>query len=520
MKSPLSPKSTMLTKRLLFLLTLMLASLASQAQLAFQKVYRSVSDDFASSVCLSSDHHLLVLCGGSIIKYDSLGNEIWTKKYLPQGMYRSGIVKSQSNGGIILLMGITSGGIGGSDIMMFNLDSAGIVNWIRIYGTAADEEPTDVEEMPDGSFVISGSTSGFGGRGGLALLMCVNKIGDQLWQRCYGTTLGIVTSVALTNQGELLCCGSQENAFIMLTDAYGVPLWYREYFPGRLTSIVEDQFNGGYYACGIFQNPADSGRTRSAIIATDSSGEVIWRNLWGETHIDVANSLTLSPDGQNLLVSGYAMLSQGAAGWAAMLGLTDGVPLWCNRYGRLPGMNAFHGSVMAWNSSIFTGYSDIPSDSFNNVYLTRCRPDGESGCLQWAFTPTVDGSVVQAVLLPAFPDSGNMDVTTVCYPANTMWGSALILCASQSFQLQPGSLHIYPLPAEAGGSLFIELPPDRANSCFELYELSGTLLMQGRLKNGCIQLPPSLQAGMLLLRVISDSEHDVFTAKIPVIAVH
>lgn len=477
-------------KALRFLLFLLLFFIVYPLfpQYTFQKVYHTVSEDFASSCCTSYEGHLIFLCGGSIIKTDTLGNHVWTKKYLPDGMSRQGVVKQQSNGGILIVYEIISGGIGGSDIMIFNLDTAGIVNWIRIFGTPADDTPEDIVELGDGSFVICGSTNSFGGRAGLVLMMAVNKFGDQLWQRSYGSSSGESGKRIIRHiNGGLLSCGRTDSAFIIKTNDYGIADWYRTFNAYVLNDMVQDTAGGDIFACGYRQVPPDSGVIKAVIICTDADGVPKWTRVFGDSLMHVAYSLCLNHDGSRVYVSGVGNKAIGTRAFTACFDAAAGNILHAYDYGRSPGMNIFYDNLFIHNSLFAAGYSAIPMDDYDNIYLVRTNTSGISGCNEQIFTPGCDTALLFSALSSAASDSGNLDVTSVCYPANTIVTGEIALCASAvPAQYTTDSIRAFPTSLTSGDVLYFTGLKSWENYHVKMFSVIGREIISGELKNHCL----------------------------------
>ena len=97
-----------------------------------------------------------------LVRYDTLGNILWTKIYGSDGVEIGGSVAQTSDGGFIITGTTDSFGAGGFDLYLIKTDEAGDTLWTKTYGYAGHDSGLDIEKTFDGKWIITGSTDAFG----------------------------------------------------------------------------------------------------------------------------------------------------------------------------------------------------------------------------------------------------------------------------------------------------------------------------------------------------------------------
>jgi hypothetical protein len=163
-----------------------------------------------------------------VVKLNANGNYSWDKRF---GGTNDDLLFSiqQDNTGNYLLGGysksLISGDktmnlVGGKDYWVVNTDASGNKEWDAQYGGSADDESYMLELMPDGGFVIAGSSaSGIGGdksQGSQGLrdywMVETSSGGAKLWDRRYGgSNVDIPTAMQITNDGGFILGGYSQS---------------------------------------------------------------------------------------------------------------------------------------------------------------------------------------------------------------------------------------------------------------------------------------------------------------------
>ena len=174
-----------------------------------------------------------------VVKVDSIGNKQWDKRYGGSFDESIGAIKQTRDGGYIM-GGYSNSDIGGDktepsrgagDYWIVKIDSNGIKQWDRRFGTiTADEAAQDVIQTPDGGYLVGGHTTG-------------DSSGDKT-QVNYGL--------------------SQQNYWVVKTDSVGNKQWDKR-FGGTYGEVFGNSLNtidGNYMLGGGFLNSRLATRIR------------------------------------------------------------------------------------------------------------------------------------------------------------------------------------------------------------------------------------------------------------------
>ncbi len=220
------------------------------------------------SVVETPDHDFVTIAGlqqgnfpttarFAIIKYDSLGNSIWTKEYL-NAQSSSGGLDADGNG-------ISASGNGIYNAFVIQTDTAGNVIWSREInnaGPTAEVTLNFAERCPNGDVLFAGyiwSTSPAYHR---PYLVRFDSSGNVVWQKMFQpgseSVCGTVSLIQLSGDNYVVSAmapgGSTANfkSFTFKIDAAGNVLWSRCAMPTTGGGIEYGQGAVGYDSCLAF----------------------------------------------------------------------------------------------------------------------------------------------------------------------------------------------------------------------------------------------------------------------------
>lgn len=212
--------------------------------------------------------------------------------------------------------------------------------WSRIYGGDGRDEGRDVIQIPDGGFLVVGSTSSFGTGGSDVWLLRVGEYGDTVWSRTYGTEADEVGerikaaddgnylifagnwilkvdgigdtlwTLTLDKSGYIMTGQEAEDLFLARYDEQGTRLWSRTFgteWEDRAGCVLVTP-DGDYVVAGtrgVFQHFYLGS---AWVIKTDSSGNMLWEYV---DEVDMAadrswaNHMCQTADGGYLVAGGY-----------------------------------------------------------------------------------------------------------------------------------------------------------------------------------------------------------------------
>jgi len=114
-----------------------------------------------------------------IIKCDGNGNRLWTKTYGKADYEYVNAFHKTADGSMLLLT--TSQSFGAKTMWLFKLNSSGDTLWSRTYGSFSSGNASDIIEMPDGTFMMSG----YAGSSASLVIYNLKPNGDVNWQKTY-----------------------------------------------------------------------------------------------------------------------------------------------------------------------------------------------------------------------------------------------------------------------------------------------------------------------------------------------
>lgn len=185
------------------------------------------------------------LCGGTwsgtadlavfyYLRTDGEGNPLWSNT-LPEHEYLVGCV--QTNDGGYLVTGTVAGTSTGhrSDVRIYSIDPAGMVQWYRDYGTRDYNSVADIVTTRDGMYVLTGQTTTHVGDefDAAALLVKIDQSGGLRWLRTFeGDWQETAAAAKQTDDNGFIVAGysyqfqesgpTQSNVLLIKTDRNGL----------------------------------------------------------------------------------------------------------------------------------------------------------------------------------------------------------------------------------------------------------------------------------------------------------
>ncbi|HEY6757584.1 MAG TPA: SBBP repeat-containing protein [Nitrososphaera sp.] len=259
---------------------------ADAPHLDFIKQFGTPGGDDARGVFVDSsgDVYVVGITGGTlpdqtseggefdafILKYNSDGDEIWTRQFGTSDFDTAIEVTGDSSGGVYVV-GNTNGefpgqtNVGGSDSFIRKYNPDGDEIWTRQFGTSGGVSATGVSaDSSGGVYVVGGTGDTFPGQtsegGGDAYIRKYNSDGDEIWTRQFGTS------------------GVTEGNAVFADSSAGV------YVVGLVDGTLPDQTSEG-------------GEFDAFILKYNSDGDEIWTRQFGTSGSDVANRVSADSSG-------------------------------------------------------------------------------------------------------------------------------------------------------------------------------------------------------------------------------
>ena len=218
-----------------------------------------------------------------IRKYDSKGNEQWTRQFGTK-VFDSAVGVAVNSAGYLYVAGRTASALpgqtnlGDSDAYVRKYDSNGNEQWTRQFGSQGAEFAQRVAVDSVGNLYVSGQTTGVlpGQTASLpkstgfstdndAYVRKYDPNGNELWTRQFGTpSLDFSSDVAVDGAGNLFVAGGTEgslpgnnslgdfDAYVRKYDSKGNELWTRQFGSQRadFTEAVGADGTGNLYVVG------------------------------------------------------------------------------------------------------------------------------------------------------------------------------------------------------------------------------------------------------------------------------
>jgi Beta-propeller repeat len=240
-------------------------------------------------------------------KYDTNGNEIWTRQFGSDENDSASSVRADSKGGAVVvgttgkaLAGQTSSG-GSADLFVRKYDADGTEIWTRQFGSGSSTESPSVDVDARGNVFVAGNTldalpgqASSGSRD--AFLRKYDTNGTEIWTRQFGSSgIDLVAGVSVDSSGNATIAGhaagtlpGQTGAvtFVRKYDANGDEIWTRQFGSGGADSAsgVSSDANGNIVVAGSAVG------TSAGIVRTyDANGTELRTRQLGPTSVLAVN---------------------------------------------------------------------------------------------------------------------------------------------------------------------------------------------------------------------------------------
>jgi Secretion system C-terminal sorting domain len=216
-----------------------------------------------------------------VLKTDGQGVIQWTRTVdLGQNEVGYAVRETADHDLVVLGLSFINYGVDG-DMLLVRLDQAGNTLWTRPYPTAENEEGHGLSLNSDGGFTITARKWAVSAD---LFLMRTNSVGDTLWTRTFGSELGDDEGfdVEQTPNGDFVVTGRYQEAagepagmYLIRTDGAGDLLWERKVFNGvsAISQSVDLTSDGGYVMLGYTVDVFGAdGNIDMFLVKTDGAG--------------------------------------------------------------------------------------------------------------------------------------------------------------------------------------------------------------------------------------------------------
>lgn len=220
---------------------------------------------------------------------------------------------------------------GNSDVWVVKLNSTGAIVWQKTMGGSSGDYAYSITSTSDGGYILAGVTASndgevTGNHGDFDIwVVKINGMGNIIWQKTYGgggadwgnkiisTSDGGYLVVGNTNSinGDVSGAHGQNDGWVIKLNSTGDIMW-QKLLGGSLNDFfnkVASTSDGGYIVTGsTYSNDGDvsgnHGDRDGWVIKLNSTGNIVWKKLYGGTAFDDLGSIIATPEGNYIIVGG------------------------------------------------------------------------------------------------------------------------------------------------------------------------------------------------------------------------
>lgn len=279
---------------------------------------------------------------GWLVRTDSLGRELWNTSFGDNRMQEPSSLQPVDSGGYVVAGSAVNDGYH-SDAWLTFFDDQGQKTGRVVVGSDGLAEIHAVHELPDGGFILTGKRDTSGWESQKMWIVGTDKTGSKLWEKDIpNLPMGEGAYVTRSSDGGYIVSGSAQSpdhrsidGIIVKTGTDGSVIWNRTFGGSSRDCIpgVGQTQDGGYIAvlATTDGDMADTFTSSATLIRLDNQGTIVWsRPLTERSPVEPRMVLPTSDGG--FLVAGYAIKGDSLVGpWIVK---TDGSgnPLWHRVY--------------------------------------------------------------------------------------------------------------------------------------------------------------------------------------------
>lgn len=365
----------------------------------FNNTYMDASYDFGRSLLQTMDDGYILVGSTSflgdeysnilLVRLNHKGEEEWIKNHSFSATDNLNAIKQLPDGGFIMVGSTISSTNSSKDILLVKSDALGNIIWHQSYGGNQDEVGHSIDISDNGTFIISGQKADQSSGYNLSYLLKVDEVGDLIWSKTFGGSYNDYGySVINTDNGGYILSGSTRSlgdingdAWAIKMDSDGTILWENTYGGNGSESIrsIKQTIDGGYIMVG-HTDSFGNGYNDVYLLKINSQGDIQWYKTYGGMGTDNGWSVveTLDPDGY--IIFGYSD-SYGQSGsydyWMIKTDVLGNVE-WDQTFGGERDDKAFCGLQATDGGYLIGGYSRSNSSNLPNILLVKTDDQGNT----------------------------------------------------------------------------------------------------------------------------------------------
>ncbi len=312
-----------------------------------------------------------------LMKTDSNGDTLWTRMYGDSLTDRFRSVNLTSDGGFILSGNSDSYGTGqyDQDFYLMKTDGDGNPIWTKVYGGTGSDICYSGIQTEDGGFVFAGDTDSFGEGLKDFWILKTDANGDTTWSKTIGTaSKETCYDVQQTPDGGYILAGSDDNNFYIVLvklNESGETVWTSNFGLMQFEVAVDQTLDGGF----IVGSRYFGSDWQFYGAKVDVDGNLLWEKNWGGAGDDICFDVVSTAD------SGFIFIgftdSYGAGSNDIWLLKTDanGDSTWMQTYGGVESDRGFAISQTDDNEFIIAGETYSFGVEESSIYLLKIKTD-------------------------------------------------------------------------------------------------------------------------------------------------
>ena len=241
-----------------------------------------------------------------LVKTDVNGELEWNKVFGGKYMDEAYSLIQTSDGGFAMAGKTTSYGAGYPDMWLVKTDVNGELEWNNTFGGIDFDWAESLIQTSDGGFALAGCNKSYGAGNYDMWLVKTDTNGEPEWNNTFG---GIESDGAYsfiqTSDGGLALAGytssygaGNYDMWLVKTDITGISEWkYSIGGEGKDEAYSLIQTTEGGFAIAGYTESYGAGNYDMWLVKTDDEGELEWKNTFGGTENDFAQSLVQTTDG-------------------------------------------------------------------------------------------------------------------------------------------------------------------------------------------------------------------------------
>ena len=284
----------------------------------FNKTFGGSDADEGSSAVQCSNHDFILvgltksyggaMHDGYLVRISESGDSLWAKNYDfgQDEIFRGSVLLGDS--ALLVVGSIRPDDSTPWDLLVAKIRTNGDVVWHKTYGGDGTDYGWDIHALPDGNFVVSGTTDSYGNGGEDVWVLKINQNGDTLWTATFGGTgEDQGRGIAVDDSGKIYISAKSYSLFapdmymIKLNDN-GEAAWLKTFSSSGWTEGYDACYDGkevvfaGYgYWGGVYSHDM-------FWIKMDANGDTIRTGHVGGGSDDYAFGINPTDDGGLILV--------------------------------------------------------------------------------------------------------------------------------------------------------------------------------------------------------------------------